>query len=156
MTGRDPAASAGIRRVGHTGITVGSLDESLPFWVDGLGFELAARHELAGDPVCGVTGVSGGAVSVAMLRRPDHVVELVEYSAPGERQVYRPRPCDVGSFHMAFIVEDIERSIERVTEHGGTALGTGPFSGPEAKAIYVRGPDGVTLELIQEIRAGEG
>ncbi|MGQ3296152.1 MAG: VOC family protein, partial [Shinella sp.] len=64
----------------HVGITVTSLETSLRFWIDILGFELVGRDVLQDrDFVRDVTGVHDGSIELAMLAKGPHVVELLEY-----------------------------------------------------------------------------
>jgi catechol 2,3-dioxygenase-like lactoylglutathione lyase family enzyme len=82
-----------------------------------------------------------------------HNIELVEYVAPDARQVLKPRPCDVGSWHVALMVDDIEDALHALRAHGFDAanppavIESGPRKG--GKAVYARDPDGTTVELIQ-------
>ncbi|KAJ6563672.1 hypothetical protein DFH09DRAFT_920188, partial [Mycena vulgaris] len=36
---------------------------------------------------------------------------LLQYLAPEEREHLRPRPCDVGSVHLVFTVDNIEKML---------------------------------------------
>ena len=116
-------------------------------------FEVILRDQFAGNFISKVTGVPGATVSLAMAQAPGHVIELLEYSGPDDRKIYRPRNCDVGSVHIAFFVEDIEAILARVEAAGWTAydqpqhIDRGPPEG--TLVMYVRGPDGVSLEFMQ-------
>ena len=89
---------------------------------------------------------------LAMVEGPGHLIELLEYRAPDDRQVMKPRSCDVGSVHVAFYVENIDALLARIGAMGWTALSkvqrveTGDRAG--LRLVYVRGPDGVTLEFL--------
>lgn len=143
-----------IRSVDHTGITVSSLKRSLDFWVGVLGFEHLYTTEYPNSTLVeGLLGVPGAALTLAMVRGPGHDIELLEYSAPSERQHMLPRACDVGSVHIAFEVDDIEKVLGLIAKHGWAPPGSlqtvteGVRKG--LKLTYVRGPDGVTLEFLQ-------
>jgi catechol 2,3-dioxygenase-like lactoylglutathione lyase family enzyme len=76
-----------------------------------------------------------------------------EFLASADRQTFRPRPCDVGSMHVALEVDDIDSVVESCRAHG--VLPVGPVQtleeepAPGARLIYLHVPDGVTIELIQ-------
>lgn len=143
-----------IQKVEHTGITVTSLRAALAFWVDVLGFKHRYTMRFTNDRfIENVVGVSGAAITLAMVEGPGHSIELLEYSAPHNRSIMKPRSCDVGSVHVAFQVDDIHAIIDRVKQSGWNPVGT-PQTVTEGdraglQLVYVRGPDGVTLEFLQ-------
>jgi hypothetical protein len=61
-----------------------------------------------------ITGVEGAEIKLAVLKTPGgHKIELLEYLAPADRKRVSLRPCDVGSVHVALIVDDLESDFER-------------------------------------------
>lgn len=138
----------------HTGITVTNLERSLTFWRDVLGFELSHRAHQTGDLASEITGVPGAEISLAVLKTPTgHKIELLEYLAPPERKHIEPRPCDVGSVHIALTVDDLDAVVSAIAASGWKAAGEPQTlrSGPNAgkRVVYVRGPDGTTIEFMQ-------
>src|SRR5437762_2676465 len=92
----------------HTGITVSNLERSLAFWRDVLGLELSHRAHQTGEMAKEITGVAGAELKLAVLKAPGgHKIELLEYLAPPDRkQNAHRRPCDVGSVHVALLVDN--------------------------------------------------
>src|SRR4026208_481439 len=90
----------------HTGITVTNLERSLAFWRDVLGFQFSHRPHQTGELASEITGVPGAEISIAVLKGYGHKIELLEYLAPSDRKQVVLRPCDVGSVHVAFTVDD--------------------------------------------------
>ena len=138
----------------HTGITVTNLERSLAFWRDVLGFELSHRAHQIGELAAEITGVAGAEILLAVLKTPTgHNIELLEYLAPPDRKHFAPRPCDVGSIHIALTVDDVDAVISAIAPFGWKAAGTPQTlaSGPNAgkRVIYVRDADGTTIELMQ-------
>ena len=146
-----------IRSVDHTGITVSNLERALVFWRDVLGFELSHRPHQSGALPSEITGVPGAEISIAVLKGYGHKIELLEYLAPPARQHFRPRPCDVGSVHVAFVVDDLDAILDAIAASGWKAggrpqtLAAGPNAGK--RVVYVRDPDGTTIEFMQELRS---
>lgn len=145
--------AANVLGVDHTGITVSSLDRSLALWRDVLGFELIRTFELTGSFAAGLTGSPGARTRHAIVSSGQRLVELVEYVTPPDTETYRPRPCDVGSVHVALIVADIAAALAALADAGCAAVGE-PLAIPDGARkgsllAYVHDPDGVTLELIQ-------
>ena len=158
MPAESVAAASGdafrINRIDHTGFTVSSLDDSLKFWVDGMGFKHLYTWTFENGPfIEEVVGVPGAAMRLAMVEGPGHMIELIEYTSPDDRQTYKPRSSDVGSVHLAFYVENMDALLARIASFGWLPVGkiqtveTGERKG--LRLIYVRGPDGVTLEFLQ-------
>ena len=138
----------------HTGITVSNLERSLAFWQDVLGFELSHRAHQTGDLASEITGVPGAEISLAVLKTPGgHKIELLEYHAPPDRKHADLRPCDVGSVHVALTVDDLDSVLEAIAASGWKAAGKPQTlqSGPNAgkRVVYVRDPDGTTIEFMQ-------
>src|SRR5438045_7462898 len=94
----------------HTGITVSDVARSLAFWRDVLGFELSHTAHQTGEMAKEITGVAGAELKLAVLKAPGgHKIELLEYLAPPDRkQNVDRRPCDVGSVHVALLVDKFE------------------------------------------------
>jgi catechol 2,3-dioxygenase-like lactoylglutathione lyase family enzyme len=153
MSGASP--SFRIKIADHTGITVSSLDEALSFWVGAMGFEHLYTWDFEDSSFFeGLVGVKPAAARLAMVKAPGHLIELLEYRAPEDRQVMKPRSCDVGSVHVAFQVENVDALLMRIGAMGWNALSKVQRieSGERAglRLVYVRGPDGVTLEFLEQ------
>lgn len=144
-----------LTSVAHTGFTVENLDRSLKFYRDLLGMHLVHQQETDAAYVGTVTGFPGARLRIAHLRvTPDdpHTLELLQYvSHPGEptdRATNRP-----GNGHLAIRVDDLLAWYERLKAHGvefrsePTPVTTGMNVG--ARAVYLRDPDGFTIELVQ-------
>jgi catechol 2,3-dioxygenase-like lactoylglutathione lyase family enzyme len=139
----------------HTGITVSNLERSLAFWRDVLGFELSHTAHQKGELAQEITGVEGAEIKLAVLRASGgHKIELLEYLAPADRKHPNLRSCDVGSVHVALLVEDLDAVLAQIAASGWEAAGkpqtlnTGPNAGK--RVVYVRDPDGTTIELMQQ------
>jgi glyoxylase I family protein len=137
----------------HTGITVRNLERSVAFWQDVLGFELSHRAHHTGHLASEVTGVPGAEILLAVLKGYGHKIELLEYLAPSDRRHVDLRPCDVGSVHVALTVDNLDAVLSAIAASGWKAPGkpqtlkTGPNAGK--RVVYVRDPDGTTIEFMQ-------
>ncbi len=138
----------------HTGITVSDIERSLAFWQDVLGFELSHRAHQKGELAEQITGVPGAEILIAVLKAPGHKIELLEYRAPPDRERQNNlRPCDLGAAHIALTVDNLDEVLDRIAAFGWKTAGepqtltVGPNAGK--RVIYVRDPDGTTIELMQ-------
>ena len=138
----------------HTGITVSNLERSLAFWRDVLGFELSHMAHQTGELAQEITGVAGAEIKLAVLKTPGgHKIELLEYLAPPDRKHADVRPCAVGHVHVALLVDDLDAVLDRIAASGWKPAGKPQTlqSGPNAgkRVVYVRDPDGITIEFMQ-------
>ena len=138
----------------HTGFTVADLERSLAFWRDVLGFEFSHRAHQKGELAEQITGVAGAEILIAVLKAPGHKIELLEYHAPADRRRQNDRrPCDLGAVHLALTVDNLDEILDRIAASGWQAAGkpqtltAGPNAGK--RVIYVRDPDGTTIEFMQ-------
>jgi catechol 2,3-dioxygenase-like lactoylglutathione lyase family enzyme len=108
-----------------------------------------------------ITGVAGAEIKLAVVKAPGaHKIELLEYLAPAERKRHADlRPCNVGSVHVALIVDDLDVVLSAINLSGWKAAGPPQTlqSGPNAgkRVVYVRDPDGATIEFMQQPRTVE-
>jgi len=138
----------------HTGITVSNLERSLAFWRDVLGFEFSHTAHQTGELAQEITGVEGAEIKLAVLKTAGgHKIELLEYLAPADRKRANLRPCDVGSVNVALLVEDLDAALAKIAASGWLAAGKPQTlkSGPNAgkRVVYMRDPDGTTIEFMQ-------
>jgi catechol 2,3-dioxygenase-like lactoylglutathione lyase family enzyme len=138
----------------HTGITVSDIERSLAFWRDVLGFELSHRAHQKGELAEQITGVPGAEILIAVVKAPGQKIELLEYRAPANRKKQNDlQPCDLGHVHIALTVENLDDVLQTIVISGWKAAGepqtltVGPNAGK--RVIYVRDPDGTTIELMQ-------
>src|SRR6266481_2701326 len=136
----------------HTGITVSNLEHSLEFWQNVLGFEFSHRAHQTSEMASEITGVACAEIKLAVVKAPGgHKIELLEYLAPADRKKVDVRPCDVGSVHVALTVDKLDAILEKIAASGWKAAGkpqtlkTGPNAGK--RVVYVRDPDGTTIEF---------
>jgi catechol 2,3-dioxygenase-like lactoylglutathione lyase family enzyme len=146
--------ASNIIAVDHTGITVRNLERSLGFWRDVLGFELLHTPHHTGKLASEVTGVPGAEIKIAVLKGYGHKIELLEYVAPADRKEHVDlRPCDIGHVHVAFTVDDLDAMLDKIAAFSWKAAGkaqtlaAGQNTGK--RVVYVRDPDGTTIELMQ-------
>ena len=142
-----------ITSTNHTSFTVSDLDRILAFFRDGLGFEVTSKAPRDPQLIERITGVNNAQVMIAYVRAPGHSLELIEYTAPADRSAVLPRPYDTGFAHIAFNVENLDAVIETAMHYQvepiapPVAIDAGPNQG--RRVVYLRDPDGITIEFIE-------
>lgn len=144
----------------HFSFTVSSIEQSIAWYCDVLGLELVHRQRQENAYTQTLVGIPGAVLEMAQFKLPgvspgasSHMLELVEYVAPrGERTRGVPTN-EIGSAHIAFLVDDLEERYERMVA-AGVAFRNPPVEIAEGinrggMAVYLHDCDGNTLELLQ-------
>jgi len=145
----------------HTSFTVRDLERSLRFYRDLLGFPVAREAEFQGEMISRITGLPGTQMKWALVKAGDHLLELIQYFSPAGTDFNASmRTSDIGSAHVCFHVRDLPE-LYRCWSAAGVRfvsepvpLETGPNTG--GFVVYLRDPDGYTLELLQRPRHLQG
>ena len=136
-----------VTRVDHVSYTVSDLERSMGFWAR-FGFEPVNRYSAAGPELDVAVQTTPADMEIQLLRRPDgFTLELICY----KRQPDAPaaRNSEVGAAHIGFVVEDIERARAELIAAGATFHSAPNVDRYGEKWVYLRDPDGVTVELMQ-------
>jgi len=143
-----------VFRPHHIGITVRSLENSVAFYRDRIGLEEVLAANMTAPYVGELLGYEQLDLRIVVMRMPnsDWCLELLEYRNI-ESESIDPRNGNVGTAHLAFMVDDLDREYERLTDGGVAAVSppVEPTEGPNkgGKVVYMIDPDGVRIELIQ-------
>jgi catechol 2,3-dioxygenase-like lactoylglutathione lyase family enzyme len=142
-----------IQRMEHVGIVFDDLAGATAFFVD-LGFKLLGEGLVEGDWVDRVVGLEGVRVEFAMVEAPDGHgrLELVKFHAPPGPGGDRHAPANApGIRHLAFLVDDIDAVVAGVQARGAELVGEVERYEDSYRLCYVRGPEGIIVELAQRI-----
>jgi catechol 2,3-dioxygenase-like lactoylglutathione lyase family enzyme len=141
-----------LKRLDHINIVVSDLEKSKRFFFL-LGFEEVDASELTGDWLSRMIGHSDAWAHYVALSLPgsDTHVELIEYrTPPSGRDPLTGQANQIGFRHLAFVVDDIESEIHRLTSAGIEFLSPVQiYKRLGKKLIYFYGPDGILLELAE-------
>jgi catechol 2,3-dioxygenase-like lactoylglutathione lyase family enzyme len=149
---------AKITRMHHTGFTVRSLETSIAFYRDILGFELAFQWNPQAPYIAELVGYPSVDLHGAILRLPgtDVCLELLEYRNVDQVPVDM-RNGNVGNGHIAFNVDNLLEFYAELQAKGVASVSkpVTPTIGPNkgGKAVYLIDPDGFRVELIESTQA---
>ncbi len=142
-----------IQRMDHVGIVVNDLAAATAFFVE-LGLELEGEGSVEGDWVDRVVGLEGVRAEIAMVETPDgHVrLELTKFHAPPGRSGEEHAPANApGIRHVAFAVDDIDAVVAGLRARGTELVGEVERYRDSYRLCYVRGPEGIIVELAEQI-----
>ena len=140
-----------IQQTRHVGIVVQDMEACLHFWRDIMGLEVAADFREEGEYIDTVQAINGVRLHMIKLAAPDgSMIELLKDESHPTPPPDRNQLCDRGIRHLAFTVEDVERSWETLTSCGCPTLSP-PVTAPDGKArlFFARDPEGNLLEIVQ-------
>lgn len=142
-----------IQRMDHVGIVVDDLAAATAFFVE-LGLKLQGEASVEGGWVDRVVGLEGVQAEIAMMETPDGHgrVELAKFYAPSGQGGDRHAPANTpGIRHLTFAVDDIDAVLASLREHGAELVGEVERYKDSYRLCYVRGPEGIIVELAEQI-----
>jgi len=123
----------------HTAISVKSIDVSQKFYADVFNLKFRSKGERA----------ELSAKFVNLEDESGNVIELFEHKNPLPLSENLMDFQKSGIKHIAFIVENIEESLEKATENGATVIWP-PKAGITVKRIaFIGDLDGIPIELVE-------
>jgi catechol 2,3-dioxygenase-like lactoylglutathione lyase family enzyme len=140
-------------RFDHLGVVVDDLDAATAFFV-GLGFEREGGQSVEGEAVDKINGLDGVRADVVMVRTPDGTgrLELVKYHSPADENGVRPLPANrLGFRHICIEIADLRGTVDGLREQGFDTVGEVQDYGNAYRLVYVRGPEGLIVELAENI-----
>jgi catechol 2,3-dioxygenase-like lactoylglutathione lyase family enzyme len=147
------SADAGVTDFVHVGLVVEDLDETVRF-LTLLGFDCGEPGVFSGEWIDRIIGLEDVTVEVVMARGPDgtDMFEVVRFHSPsagaGDPAPAANRP---GLRHIAFTVGDLRAVVDRVREAGWEMVGEVVDYENTFLLCYVRGPEGLIVELAERI-----
>jgi catechol 2,3-dioxygenase-like lactoylglutathione lyase family enzyme len=143
-----------IRRLEHVGIVVDDLPAVTAFFT-ALGLELLGETPVEGDWVDRIVGLEGVRADTAIMKTPDgHArLELLKFHSPSSPDADQHAPANApGIRHLAFAVEDIDAVLTKLQAHSAKLVGEVERYEDRYRLCYVRGPEGIIVELAQRLR----
>jgi catechol 2,3-dioxygenase-like lactoylglutathione lyase family enzyme len=137
----------------HIGLVVDDLDEMVRF-LSLLGFDCGEPGVFSGEWIDRIIGLETATVETVMVRAPDgsDIFEVVRFhspsAGPGEPA---PPPNRPGLRHVAFKVDDVRDVVDRVREAGWETVGEIVDYENTFLLCYVRGPEGLIVELAERL-----
>ncbi|MBI3973150.1 MAG: VOC family protein [Chloroflexi bacterium] len=143
----------------HSGFTVSDMERSLAFYRDVLGLPVVADMQPEADYPARVTGFLGATFRIVFLQLAPggHILELIQYKT----RAGEPLPLATnrpGCGHICFLVDDLPAVYERLHKQQGVTFVSAPVPITQGAnrggyAVYLRDPDGITVELLQRPRS---
>ena len=139
----------------HLGLVVDDLETVAAFFT-GLGFTREDLGEVSGTWVDRVVGLEGTVEKLVLISAPDGSgrIELTKFTSPRAEG----GPCELpsnayGLRHVAYRVADVNATVAGARELGYDLVGEVTDFQDLYRLAYVRGPEGLILELTEDLKA---
>lgn len=129
------------KKINHIGIAVHSLDASIPFYRDQLGMNFEGTEEVVDQQV-----------RVAFLQVGESRIELLEPTSDASPVAKYLQKKGEGIHHLAYEVEDIAATLEKMKEQGVRLIDEAPRQGAHDSLIaflHPKASGGVLTEICQ-------
>jgi catechol 2,3-dioxygenase-like lactoylglutathione lyase family enzyme len=142
-----------IQRMDHVGIVFDDLAAATAFFLE-LGLKPQGQGQVEGSWVDRVVGLEGVRAELAMMETPDGHgrLELIKFHAPPGPGGDRHAPANTpGIRHLTFAVDDIDAVVAGLRASGAELVGEVENYEDIYRLCYVRGPEGIIVELAERI-----
>jgi catechol 2,3-dioxygenase-like lactoylglutathione lyase family enzyme len=144
-----------MKALDHISFTVSNRERAIEFYSLLLQADPLRLEDASSEIAARIIGYARVDLRVAYFALPgtETVLELFEYVVPAG-QTLSLENFNVGNAHLGLAVDDLQAEYERLAAAGATftyhepvEIPSGPWQG--VKAIYMRDPDGITIELLE-------
>ncbi len=135
----------------HIGICVADIERSSRFYTGALGFEPLMGVTEIGAPFDALIEQPGATLRVQQLRCGDVTIELLGFTDTEVQGSAERSPMNRRGFsHMTLVVDDIDATVARIREFGGSMHPETRIDSPFGPLLFCTDPDGVRIELMQQ------
>ena len=131
--------------VNHVGQCTPDLERAKRFYVELIGFEVEREMQVPDQGSAPLLGLEPPVnLTASYLRLGEFTLELLHFDRPAAPPGRERTFDEPGLTHISYSVEDLEATVARVADLGGTVVSTALMP----HAAMVRDPDGQLLELL--------
>ena len=142
----------GVVRLDHVGMVVDDIEAAVAFF-EVIGLKRQPTEVMEGAWLDQIVGMKGVRTDLVVLTGPGETwFELSKFHHPAEADPGATPPDNrIGLRHVAFAVDDVNDTVERLGEAGYERIGDVVDYEDRYRLVYVRGPEGIIVELDQEL-----
>lgn len=143
-----------MKNVRHFGIVTHDMEKSLHFYRDLLGLQIKRDMQEEGEFIGTILGLRNVKVhTVKMIsENGDTLIELLEYASHKGKKRENYEIFDLGASHVAFTVSNLEEEYARLQNEGVAFISSPQISPGGRKVAFCLDPDGVPVELVEELK----
>ena len=137
----------------HAGITITNRKRSLRFYRDLLGLKIVKDMQESGKHIDNMSALKRVRVNTIKMAADDgNLIELLHYASHPRKSSDR-KICSIGPTHIAFTVDDLDKTYD-VFRKAGVKFNCPPQFSPDgyAKVTFCKDPDGMLIELVEVLK----
>lgn len=142
-----------LKYIDHIGVIVNDLEPAKQFFID-LGFTVQGEAEEQSELLDKVVGIQGARSQIVFLATPDGQtkLELTKFLNPAEPAVPQESVMYAHGYkHLALVVQDIDEIVAGLKQKGMDVFVDVYNYQDIYKLCYFRGPEGLIVELAEEL-----
>jgi catechol 2,3-dioxygenase-like lactoylglutathione lyase family enzyme len=142
-----------VRRLEHVGVVVEDLDAAVEFFLD-LGLERDGATTVEGEWVDNIVGLKDVRADIVVVQTPDGSgkLEIARFQRPVDDQGPQASAANrLGIRHILFAVDGLDEILAKLRSKGFGLVGELQEYERIYRLCYVRGPEGIIVELAEEI-----
>jgi len=143
-----------FQKIDHVGVIVNDLPAAKEFFLE-FGLEVKGEWEMEGDLMGYAVGLKDVRVSCVGLGMPEGQtwIVLIKFISPTNEDDHQQNFANTPRIrHIAFAVEDIEAVVAKLKTKGIETFSELQQYEDIYKLCFVRGPEGIILELSDEMK----
>jgi len=135
------------------GIVVNDLDKTRDFWINTLGFKPHVEVLEESPFIDELLAIKDPALTtVKLIDSKGFILELLKFENYDVENSWSGDLKTTGLTHNALTVDNLDELTEKMSNLGYKALSEVKISpNKKVKVVFVRGPEGIMLELVEEI-----
>jgi catechol 2,3-dioxygenase-like lactoylglutathione lyase family enzyme len=135
------------------GIVVNDLDKTRDFWTNALGFKLHVEALEESPFIDELLAIKDPALTtVKLIDSKGFILELLKFENYQVENTWSGDLKTTGLTHIALTVKNLEELAEKMSHLGYKAISEVKISpNKKVKVVFIRGPEGIMLELVEEI-----
>ena len=132
---------------------VNNLDKTREFWINTLGFKLHVEAKEESPYIDELLAIKDPALTtVKLIDSKGFIIELLKFQNYQVENSWSGDLKSTGLTHIALTVDNLDELVESLRKLDYQTLSeinTSPNK--KVKVVFVRGPEGIMLELVQEL-----
>lgn len=137
----------------HVGIVVKDLEKTIDFWTKLIGFKIYVDAKEISPYIDELLGMTNpGLRTVKLIDENSFIIELLEFTNYPAKNNWEGNLASTGLTHIALTVDNLEILKANLTQNDYDFV-SNTLKSPNGfvNVVFVRGPEGLMLELVEEL-----
>jgi catechol 2,3-dioxygenase-like lactoylglutathione lyase family enzyme len=137
----------------HVGIVVSDLEKTRDFWINTLGFKLHIEAKEESPYIDELLAIKDPSLTtLKLIDSKGFIIELLKFDNYQVENSWSGDLKTTGLTHIALTVDNLDELIEILRKLDYQTFSEIKISpNKRVKVVFVRGPEGIMLELVQEL-----